>query len=101
MRTSFWLLMGYNFGCVMASDTLFNSMGGFSVSSYPMKTADFEVIRDIAMATIFLAFYVYGAHWRHLANTTGPSICGSDATLCQTTFTTCYSRPVFAFLTSF
>jgi len=38
MATSFWLSMGYNFGCVIASDTLFDSRGGFSESSYPMKT---------------------------------------------------------------
>jgi len=25
-----WLLMGYNFGCMIASDTLFDSVGGFS-----------------------------------------------------------------------
>jgi len=30
--------VGYNFGCIIASDTLFNSRGGFSGSSYPMKT---------------------------------------------------------------
>jgi len=30
--------VGYNFGCVIASDTLFDSRGGFSGSSYPMKT---------------------------------------------------------------
>ena len=28
----------YNFGCGIASDTLFDSRGGFSGSSYPMKT---------------------------------------------------------------
>jgi len=38
MATSFWLSMGYNFGCMIASDTLFNSRGGFLESSYPMKT---------------------------------------------------------------
>jgi len=30
--------VGYNFGCVLASDTLFDFRGGFSGSSYPMKT---------------------------------------------------------------
>jgi len=30
--------MGYNFGCVIASGTLFDYRGGFSGSSYPMKT---------------------------------------------------------------
>jgi len=34
----FWLSMGYKFGCMIASDTLFDSRGGFSGSSYPMKT---------------------------------------------------------------
>jgi len=55
---------GLNFGCMITSETLFDSRGGFSGSSYPMKTyvlADFEVLRDIAMATI-LAFYIWGAH---------------------------------------
>jgi len=27
----FLALMGYNFGCMIARDTLFDSMGGFSV----------------------------------------------------------------------
>ena len=30
--------VGYNFGCMIASDMLFDSRGGFSGSSYPMKT---------------------------------------------------------------
>jgi len=30
--------MGYNFGCVIASDTLFDSMGVFLGSHYPVKT---------------------------------------------------------------
>jgi len=30
--------VGYNFGSMIASDTLFDSKGGFSGSSYPMKT---------------------------------------------------------------
>ena len=36
--TTFWLSMGYNFGYMIARDTLFNSRGGFSGLSYPMKT---------------------------------------------------------------
>ena len=27
--TTFWLSMGYNFGCMTASDMLFDSKGGF------------------------------------------------------------------------
>jgi len=38
MTTTFWLSMGYNFSCMIASDTLFDSMGGFTGSSYAMKT---------------------------------------------------------------
>ena len=38
MATSFWLSMGYNCGCIIASNTLFDSRGGFSGSSYLMKT---------------------------------------------------------------
>ena len=38
MATPFCLSMGYNFGCMLASDTLSDSRGGFSGSSYPMKT---------------------------------------------------------------
>ena len=33
MATTFWLSMGYNFGCMIASNMLFNSRGGFSGSS--------------------------------------------------------------------
>ena len=30
--------VGYNFGCMIASDKLFDSMGEFLGTSYPMKT---------------------------------------------------------------
>ena len=29
----------------------------------------------------FLAFYIWGAHWRHLKNATEPSMCGGEAAL--------------------
>ena len=44
MATNFWLSLDYNFGCIiasgciLASDTLFDSRGSFLESSYPMKT---------------------------------------------------------------
>jgi len=41
----------------------------------------------------FLAFYIWAAHWRHLANTTEPPVCCGDAASCQITLTTCYSAP--------
>jgi len=62
MATSFWLSMGYNFGCMIASDTLFNSRGWvFGVKLSDIDIADFEVLRDVAMATIFW-LSVYGVH---------------------------------------
>ena len=36
-----------------ASDSLFDSRGRFSGSSYPIKTAEIEGLRDVAMATSF------------------------------------------------
>jgi len=53
MATTFWLSMGYNFGCVIASSTIFDSRGVFLWSSYPIRKATVEVLRDIAMATNF------------------------------------------------
>jgi len=38
MATTFCLSMGDNFSCMIASDTLFDSSGEFSGSSYAMKT---------------------------------------------------------------
>jgi len=38
----------------------------------------------------FFDFYIWGAHWRHPANTTELSMCGGSAVLCQITLTTCF-----------
>jgi len=38
IATTVWLSMGYNFSCMIASDTLFDSRGEFLGTSYPMKT---------------------------------------------------------------
>jgi len=67
MATTFWLSIGYNFGCMIASDTLFDSRSGFSGSTF------------VHMA----------AHWCHLANRTEPSTRGGDAALCHITLNTC------------
>jgi len=45
----------------------------------------------------FLAFYIWGVHWRHLKNTTEPSMCGGDAALRQITLTTCLFLFLFLF----
>jgi len=39
----------------------------------------------------------WGAHWRHLANITEPSMCGGDAACCQITMTTCYVFPLLLY----
>jgi len=59
MATLFCLSMGYNFGCMIASDTLFDSRGWvFRVKLSDEDIANFEVLRDVAMATIFGFLYM-------------------------------------------
>jgi len=59
MATTFWLSIGYNFACIIASDTLFDSRGwAFGVKLSDENIADVEVLRDVAMATIFWLLYV-------------------------------------------
>ena len=59
---------------MIASDTMFDSRGGFSGSSYLMKSADDEVLRDSAMTTMATVFWlsIYGVHigdtWRMRLN---------------------------------
>jgi len=38
---------------MIASGTIFDSRGGFSGSCYPVKTPDFKVLREVAIATNF------------------------------------------------
>jgi len=45
--------VGYNFGCIIASDTLFDSRGGFSGSSYLIDIAEIDCLRVVVMATNF------------------------------------------------
>jgi len=51
MATNFWLLMGYNFGCMIASDMLFDSVFGVKLSDE--STVQIECLRVIAMATFW------------------------------------------------
>jgi len=57
----------------------------FGVKLSDEDMADFEVLRDVAMATMFW-LSIYGEH----IGATEPCICGSDAALCQITLTTFY-----------
>ena len=81
--------VGYNFGCMIASDTLFDSGVGFRGQLSDEDIAEIEYLRSLSWQS-FLAFYICGAHRCHLANTTEPFTCGGDAALCQITLTTCY-----------
>ena len=82
--------VGYNFGCMIPSDTLFDSRGWvFGVKLSDEDIADIKCLSVRAKASIFVFLYM-GAHWRHLANSTELSMCGGDAALCQITLTTSY-----------
>ena len=50
----------------------------------PATTAEVRIDRD-AVWDLDLR-----AHWRHLANTVEPSMCGGDAACCHITLTTCF-----------
>jgi len=71
--TTFWLSMGYNFGCMIAGNMLFDSRGWFSgsIKLSDEDIANFEVLRDVAMAAIFWPS-IYGVHigatWRMRLN---------------------------------
>jgi len=67
IATTFCLSMGYNFGCMIDSDTLFDSRGGFSGSSYLMKTYRFRGSKGCCHGNRFW-LSIYGVHigatWR-------------------------------------
>jgi len=58
MATPFCLSMGYNFGCMIASDTLLILGVVFRVKLSDEDIANFELLSDVAMATIFGFLYI-------------------------------------------
>jgi len=56
----------HNFGCMAASDSLFDSRDRFSGRNYPMKTAEIEGVRDVAMATNFGNTLAANGLWREI-----------------------------------
>ena len=59
MATTFWLSMDYKFGCVIASDTLFGSRRwAFGVKLSDEDIADFEVLMDVEIVTVFGFVYM-------------------------------------------
>jgi len=78
--------MGYNVGCMIASDTLFDTRWWvFGVKLSDENIADFDLLRDVAVANIFLVS-IYGVH---IGAAWQMRLCGGDAALCQITLTTC------------
>jgi len=54
MATNFWFSLGYNFDCIIASDTLFDSRGWvFGVKLSDEDVADVEFLRNFATVTNF------------------------------------------------
>jgi len=47
IATNFWLSMDYNFGCVIASDTLFDSRVGLGVKLSDEDMAEIECLRVV------------------------------------------------------
>jgi len=64
--------------------------GVSDVSRQNADIADTYATKGRCHGNHFLAFCIWGAHWRPLANTTEPSMCGGGAASCQITLTTCY-----------
>jgi len=78
MATNFWISLRYSFGCMIACNTLSDTMGWvFGVKLSDEDIADFEVLRNVAMSTIFwLSKFLYmTAHWRHIVNPTELAVC--------------------------
>jgi len=59
--------------------------GVSTVGQQNADIADTLQLRGVAMATVFV--FIWDVHWRHLANTTEPSVCDGHAALglCQIT----------------
>jgi len=81
--------VGYNFGCMIASDMLFDSRGGFfGVKLSDEDIAEIECLRVVAMATIFW-LSIYGVHivatWQIRLNRS----CVAAMRPCRITLSTC------------
>ena len=57
--TTFWLWMGYNFGCMIASDMLFDFYGWvFGVKLSDEDIADFKVLKMLPWQPFFGFLYM-------------------------------------------
>jgi len=86
---AFWLSMGYNFGCMIAINTLFDSRGGFSGQAIRWRQSRFRGSKGRCHNNHFwLSAYRVdiGTTWRIRLN---HPLCGDDTALCQITLTAC------------
>jgi len=71
-----------DFVCTIATQALV----GFEWSADRMQIADtLHAPKGRCHGNHFWLSIIWGAHWRHLANTTEPSMCCGDAALCHIT----------------
>jgi len=71
MATTFYLSMGYSFGCMIACDTLFNSRGGFSCQAIRWRHSRFRGSKGRCYGNhCWLSMYGVhiGAAWRIRVN---------------------------------
>jgi len=63
-----------------------------ALSGRPTKCryCQYTATKGCCHGNYFFSFYIWGAHWRHLVNTTEPSMFGGDVAFCQITLTTCW-----------
>jgi len=66
MATPFCLSMGYHFGCMIASDTLFDSRVGFRGQAIWWRHSQFRGSKGCCHGNHFWLSIYGGAHWRHL-----------------------------------
>jgi len=85
--------MGYNFGCVIASGTIFDYRDRSSESCYPMKAQPILRFKGTLPWQTFSWLSIYAVHigaTRWIQINRPCALCGGNATLCQITSTTCY-----------
>ena len=63
-----------------------------SVISWAQTAEPIEMVFGLLTGVGRRRHMLHGTHWRHLANTSEPSVCGGDAALCQITLATCYNN---------
>jgi len=89
MATNFGTKIAINLLCVNNSDWAISYGGGLSGRPTECRYCWYPAPKGWCHGNHFLAFYIWDAHWCHLVNTTEPSMCGGDVTLCQITLTGC------------